>query len=426
MGFIMALGFLLLVGHIATFAQTRKEKAAAPAGARFSASSREQIVVLAVLDAIAAAFFAIFFSLTDLRWYMIVLFFLAGALIVWLLLALVSQWFNPLRLIAWAVCAGLVTGGIWGVRHNDRYLESITFRESVDSAAYEPFRADSQVQTLDEEATLRFTEADALPRMDGDCALYPVYAAFCRAVYPETLGEREEADYRSVIAGTNTAYAYQSIVDGDRDIIFVTGPSQAQEEYAQKKGVELVYTPIGRDALVFFVHPDNPVRGLSVREIRDIYSGQIQNWDALGTTGLGNILAYQRDQGSGSQNALRRLVMGETPLMDADREKIMSATDGIVEQVVAYQNRRNSIGYSLFSYCAQGVRPFEVKLLEIDGASPTAEAIENGSYPLTVEVYAVTRSDADENTQAFLDWICGEQGRTLAARSGLIAPETEP
>ena len=426
MGFIMALGVLLLVGHIATFTQTRKEKQNAQPGAKFSASSREQIGVLAVLDAIAAAFFAIFFSLTDLRWYMIVLFFLAGALIVWLLLALVSQWFNPLRLIAWLVCAGLVVGGIWGVRHNDRYVESITFRETFDSTAFEPFRAESQVQTLDEAATLRFTQEDTLPRMDGDCVLYPVYAAFCRAVYPETLGEREEADYRSVIAGTNTAYAYQSIVDGDRDIIFVTGPSQTQEEYAQKKGVELVYTPIGRDALVFFVHPDNPVRGLSTGEIRDIYSGQMQNWDALGTTGLGNILAFQRDQGSGSQNALQRLVMGDTPLMEADREKIMSATDGIVEQTVAYQNRRNSIGYSLFSYCTDGVRPFDVKLLEIDGSIPTPETVENGSYPLTVEVYAVTRSDAGENTLALLDWICGEQGRTLASRSGLIVPETEP
>ena len=423
MGFILALGLLLLVGHIATFTQTRKEKAAAPANARFSDSAREQIGVLTVLDAIAAAFFAIFFSLTDLRWYMIVLFFLAGAVIVWLLLALVSQWFNPLRLIAWAVCAGLVFGGIWFVRHNDRYLESITFRESVDSSAYEPFAADSRVQTLDETATLRFSEEDTLPRMDGDSALYPVYAAFCRAAYPEALGEREEADYRSVIAGTNTAYAYQSLVDGTRDVIFVTGPSQAQEEYAQKKGVELVYTPIGRDALAFFVHPESPVRNLSVSELRDIYSGQIQNWDDLGTAGIGSILAYQRDEGSGSQNALRRLVMGETPLMETERERLMSATDGIVEQAVAYQNRRNAIGYSLFSYCGEDVRPFDVKLLEVDGTAPTRESIENGSYPLTTEVYAVTRTDADENTLALLDWICGEQGRSLAARSGLISPE---
>ena len=32
--------------------------------------------------------------------------------------------------------------------------------------------------------------------------------------------------------------------------------------------------------------------------------------------------------------------------------------------------------------------------------------------------YAVTRSDADENTLALLEWICGPQGQALVEKTG--------
>ena len=70
-----------------------------------------------------------------------------------------------------------------------------------------------------------------------------------------------------------------------------------------------------------------------------------------------------------------------------------------------------------------------MKLLEINGAAPTVENIENGSYPLASSFYAVTRGDADENTLALLDWICGAQGQTLVEKTGYTplpeASETE-
>ena len=66
------------------------------------------------------------------------------------------------------------------------------------------------------------------------------------------------------------------------------------------------------------------------------------------------------------------------------------------------------------------MKDFEVKLLKIDGVAPTVENIENGSYPLASSFYAVTRSDADENTLALLDWICGPQGQALIEKTGYI------
>ena len=110
--------------------------------------------------------------------------------------------------------------------------------------------------------------------------------------------------------------------------------------------------------------------------------------------------------------------MGDTPLMPAKTEEIMTAMDGIVEQVSSYKNHPNAIGYSFRFYCTALMRGFDVKLLEIEGVAPTVENIENGTYPLASYFYAVTRSDADENTLRLLDWILSPQGQELVEKSG--------
>ena len=44
-----------------------------------------------------------------------------------------------------------------------------------------------------------------------------------------------------------------------------------------------------------------------------------------------------------------------------------------------------------------------------------------GSYPLASSFYAVTRSDADENTLALLDWICSERGARADSKEQINA-----
>lgn len=376
------------------------------------------IVICMIMDSLIVGLGVLVTIIFERRWYMLLCVILGGVLLLWLLFMLLAHRFGKKSLLIWLCCALPVLGVLVGVPLYDGYLDRITLAEEFDYRTYEPFRADSLVKTPEEPASLRFDADDALPRMDGATALYPVYAAFCQAVYPESLGEMDRSEYRRVITCSTTSGAYKAIVEGERDIIFVAGPSEEQEAYAAERGVELVYTPIGREAFVFFVHPKNPVDGLSLDQIREVYSGKITQWEELGASRLGKILAYQRDEGSGSQTALRRFVMGDTPLMAAEQEEVLDGMGDIVKQVSAYQNHRNALGYSFRFYCTALMKGFDVKLLEINGVAPTAENIENGSYPLASSFYAVTRSDADENTRALLDWITGPQGQALVERTG--------
>ena len=379
---------------------------------------REIVLPIGLWDGFAIGLFAFLMCIFQLHWYMKLCIFLAAILLEGLLVGLMAGWFTWKRFLLWLPCALAVFGVLVGTTLWEEHLREISMPESFDYRDYLPFQEESPVARLEGESSLRFSEEDKLPRMDGATALYPVYAAFAQATYPEEMERWNRWDVEQQVYCGTTSSAYRNIVKGGCDIIFVAGPSKEQEAYAREQGVELVYTPIGREAFVFFVNPKNPIDGMTLEQIRGVYSGEITQWTELGVPGLGKILPFQRSEGSGSQTALERFVMGDTPLMPAKTEEIMTVMDGIVEQVSSYKNHRNAIGYSFRFYCTGLMRDFDVKLLEIEGVAPTVENIENGTYPLASYFYAVTRSDADENTLRLLDWILSPQGQELVEKSG--------
>ena len=299
-----------------------------------------------------------------------------------------------------------------------------TMCEFIDLSDYIPFDEKNVLKTLDEPATMRFTVGDTLPKLDGTWDLYPAYAAIAQATYPDYLNEGvHKGSIMNFVKCIGTPWAYQRLADRECDMIFVPGPDEEQEAYAREKGVELVYTPVCREAFVFFVHPDNPIDELSQDEIRGIYSGNITRWSQLDVPGLKKILAYQRNKDHASQMAMEQLVMQGTPLMTPPVDLGPYDWDyvDVLGLVTDYQNRPGAIGYSFRIYCsAPSNKDIHVKLLAVDGVEPTAENIENGAYPLIVTFYAVTRSDANKSTRALLDWICSEQGQDLIEKAGYI------
>ena len=66
------------------------------------------------------------------------------------------------------------------------------------------------------------------------------------------------------------------------------------------------------NGLVFMVNAANPVDSLTTEPLRRIYTGEITNWWAAGGV---EIIPFQRNEEAGSQTAMRKLVMGDLPLM---------------------------------------------------------------------------------------------------------------
>lgn len=296
---------------------------------------------------------------------------------------------------------------------------------------YQPFAPDTKAVKLEEESTLKLEDSYFLPSMDGATALYPVYAAFAQAVYPDPEGESLYGLYvehdLGLVACTNTAGAYQRLIDRDVDVIFVAAPSQKQLKDVEAAGMELHMTPIGREAFVFFVNSRNPVNGLTVEQVKGIYSGQITNWKEIGGKNQ-SIRAFQRSENSGSQSALQRL-MGDTPIMEAPREDVVDAMDGIISRVASYRNYKNAIGYSFRYYSTQMVENNQIRLLALNGVAPTKETIRDGSYPISGEIYAITAAPIGQpapetknaRLAALLEWILSPQGQWIIEKTGYVS-----
>lgn len=281
-----------------------------------------------------------------------------------------------------------------------------------DLTEYAPFAMNSKAVKPDEESGLQLV--DNQPVLDGATALYPLYAAFAQAVYDEG------AFSPGNVLCTNTRGAYEAVIAGERDVIFVARASAQQIALASAAGAELVFTPIGREAFVFLAGKENPVGNITIRQIRNIYSGKTAYWRTLGWPGGGRIIAFQRPEGSGSQTGLQAL-MGGLPIQTPQPlpDKSLVGTNSLMKQIsVEWHGVQPALGYSYRYYATTMYANSDAKLLSVDGVAPSVENIQNKSYPFVSDFYAVTNGPPTGNTKLLIDWILSPQGQEIIEKTG--------
>lgn len=297
------------------------------------------------------------------------------------------------------------------------YNESITIdvAPSINVDEYLPFKEDSKIVKLRSES-LDFENVakEDLPIIDGAAAVFPVYSAFVNAVYPDTTEL-----YDGVFEYNNTPGGYKRLAQKKIDIFIGAAPSKEQIAFAEENDTVFEYTQIGYEAFVFFVHKDNPIDSLTVEQIKGIYSGQITNWSQVGGKNE-KIVAFQRNEGSGSQSMLIRF-MGDTPIMEPTMQTSVGDMGGIIEEVADYKNKSNSMGFSFRFYVEGIIKNPDIKMIAIDGVAPTKENIQSGAYPIIAPLYAVTyEGNANENVQNLIEWMLSDEGQYIIEQTGYV------
>lgn len=283
--------------------------------------------------------------------------------------------------------------------------------QMIDVKSYLPFKDGSKLAKVNSSLKLE----DNLPVLDGAAALLPVYASVVDNVYPKGSvtyigGEFSDDNYYgenfaedSAMQYKNTVRGYKAVVDGTTDILFCAAPSEEQKKYAEEKGVELKYVPIGLEGFVFFVNKNNPIDNLTTDQIRKIYAGEYKNWSDVG--GVNRVInPVTRLQGSGSQTTFEKF-MGNFKI---GKKSLLSVFGG-------------SIGFSFRYYMDGIVGNDAVKMLSLNGIYPSAENIQNKTYPIVAQFYAIYRSDDDNNNiPVLIDWLLSDEGQDLIEQTGYV------
>ncbi len=165
-------------------------------------------------------------------------------------------------------------------------------------------------------------------------------------------------------------------------------------------GVEA--TLIGRDAIAVIVPLSLSVTGLSLEQLRGIFTGRITNWKELGGPSL-PVRPLIVGPDSATRRVFREAVLGgedyagcEVATPDADLVQRVAVTPGAVGQIS-------------FSFLSGSTA---VRALPVEGATPS---VTNFDYPITRPLYLLWRA-GDPAVQAFVHWALGPQGQRVVMR----------
>lgn len=184
-------------------------------------------------------------------------------------------------------------------------------------------------------------------------------------------------------------------VAGESDISNASRPIRASEvESCRSIGREPIEIRVGTDALAVVVHPDNDfLTELDVETLALIFSDKVTNWNEVNPEWPDTpILRFSPGTDSGTFDYFVEAVMdaaygeeGEAAILNASNLQL-SEDDNILVQGV--EGDVNAIGYFGYAYYEENAG--RLGILNINGVEPTAEHVDDGTYPLARPLFVYT------------------------------------
>ena len=255
---------------------------------------------------------------------------------------------------------------------------------------------------------------DEYPKVDGSTANIPMMVSLMQLI---TDCSEDEASNKTTVSTTD--FSYEELMNGNAKMLLVYEASRPTKEKLDPENT-FDMRPIGLDALVFITNTDNPVESLTIEQIRGIFSGEITNWKEVG--GLdAPINAFQRPELSGSQTLMLNLCMGDVEMAPVDKITVSNTMADVIDDIAAYDNSANAIGYSVYYYAKNMYTYPNLKFITVDGVTPTNETINSGEYPFINPFYAILpKENADPLASAIVDWLESRDGQYFVSQCGYV------
>lgn len=222
--------------------------------------------------------------------------------------------------------------------------------------------------------------------------------------------EARHPDVRIDVQGGGSGRGLDDVREGLTDIGMVSGR-------AGNGADGLHWFAVAKDGVAFIVHRDNSVGGLSQRQIRDIYTGEITGWRSLGGPDM-TITAVSWEEGRGPLNAF----LDYTGLANtAIKAGVIADQNERVTSTVARQP--GAVGYIPLSAALQAMgRGAPLRLVKLDGVDARPEIIGNGSYPMIITHSLVTRAPPQGLAKRLIDFARSDRNADLIKALDLVPP----
>lgn len=220
------------------------------------------------------------------------------------------------------------------------------------------------------------------------------------------------------VEGGGSGSGLHSLIDGDAELCTSSRPMRADEARALLQRQRSLGFSIltAKDGLSIYLHPENPIRNLSLAQLRALFLGEVRNWSELGGENV-PVRVFGRPPNSGTHLFFEEHVLRGNATTHA--AITVPTTAAVVERVRA---DRGAIGYGGLAYGS------DVTHASIDGIAPTAENVRNGTYPIARYLYLYAARAPEGDRKAFIDFVLGAAGQTVVRDVGYIPlwETTEP
>ena len=234
--------------------------------------------------------------------------------------------------------------------------------------------------------------------------------------------QKVKPDVRISVTGGGSGTGIAALLNGTVSIANASRAIKSEEiDTAKKNGVDPIEFVVARDAIAVIVHPNNPVNQLTLQQISDIYSGNINNWSEIGGEDR-PIVRLSRETNSGTHvyflETVLRLGSKDNKTLFSMDTLLLPSSEGITAEV---SDNPNSIGYDGLGYIVPEVKMLAVAKEDASGyIIPSAVTVNDGTYPISRDLYMYTNGQPMDEIKVYLDWIISPAAQEIVTNLGFV------
>lgn len=224
------------------------------------------------------------------------------------------------------------------------------------------------------------------------------------------------------ITGGGSGTGFAALLNGTCDIAMSSRLAEDKElSLAREKKIKMVQFIVGLDGLAVIVNPKNPVFGLTMNEIRDIFIGAHTNWKDFG--GLDKkIVILSRESNSGTHVFFKEHVLkrgnNKSPEEFSPDALLMPSSQTIVNEIV--QNP-SAIGYVGMGYISPELKPISIaKDKKSKYVEPSIKNVIDNSYPISRPLYLYTNGEPVDNIKKFIEFALSDEGQKIVKKTDFV------
>jgi phosphate transport system substrate-binding protein len=212
------------------------------------------------------------------------------------------------------------------------------------------------------------------------------------------------------VRGGGSGVGITSLIDGSCDIADSSRPIKEGElKTAAGRGITPKANVVAMDGIAVIINNANPVNGLTKKQVAAIYTGAVSDWSQVGGS-KGKIVVLSRDSASGTFEAFGALALGGKKVR---ADALMNASNQAIASTVG--KTPNAIGYVGMGYLSD-----TVKMIPIDGISPSKETVLSAKYPYSRPLFMYTNGKPKGLAKQFIDFLMSAEGQKIVEQAGFV------